>query len=265
LIPGATSAAVKNDDFERSVAIERIAPNPLQPREIFDEAAIDELAASIRDKGLLQPLVVRRVGAGYQLIAGERRLRAAKRAGLANVPIALREASDGEALELALIENLQREDLNPVEEARAYQRLANEFALTQEDIARRVAKTRSAVANSIRLLSLPPEVLSALESGAITAGHARSLLGIESAQAQADAARDVVEGRLTVRDTERLVRDRTPRADDVEQRAVESDLARALGTRVRLRHRRDGSGQIVIEYYSLDELNGLIGRLSSEG
>jgi ParB family chromosome partitioning protein len=161
-----------------------------------------------------------------------------------------------------LIENVQREDLNPVEEARAYRRLADEFALAQEEIARRVGKTRSAVANSIRLLHLPPDVLAQLESGALSAGHARSLLGLESARAQSAAAGEVVAKQLTVRDTERLVRERAV-ADtaDVEQRAVESDLARALGTRVRLRHNRDGSGRIVIEYFSLDELNGLIDRL----
>jgi ParB family chromosome partitioning protein len=248
-------------------ALATISPNPFQPRDVFDEIALDELAASIREKGLLQPLIVRRAGDGnYQLIAGERRFRAAQRAGLTRVPIVVRDADDGETLELALIENLQRENLNPVEEARAFQRLADEFGLAQEQIAHRVGKSRSAVTNSLRLLHLTPDVLAQLESGALSAGHARSLLGLDSAQAQAAAARDVVAQHLSVRDTEKLVRDRArPAAVDVEQRAVEADLTRLLGTRVHLRHNKDGSGRIVIEYYSLDELDGLIARLGARG
>jgi len=264
LIPGvARPVPVKESEPEGWAALETISPNPFQPREAFDETALDELTASIRDKGLLQPLVVRRGSDGrYQLIAGERRFRAAQRAGLGRVPIVVREADDSEALELALVENLQRENLNPVEEARAYQRLTEEFGLAQEDIAIKVSKSRSAVTNSLRLLQLPQDVLAQLGSGALSAGHARSLLGLASAQAQAAAARDVVAKRLSVRDTEKLVRDQALAADrDVERRAVETDLARALGTRVYLRNNRDGSGRIVIEYYSLAELNGLIERL----
>jgi ParB family chromosome partitioning protein len=266
LIPAAASAAVAVEPEAESWArIEAISPNPHQPRELFDEQALDELTASIREKGLLQPIVVRRAADGrYQVIAGERRLRAAQRAGLARVPIVVRDADDGEALELALIENLQRENLNPVEEARAYQRLADEFGLGQEDIARRVGKSRSAVANSTRLLQLPGEVLAQLEAGAMSAAHGRSLLGLATVQAQAAAARDVVAQRLSVRDTERLVRERTrPAHVDIEQRAVEADLVRALGTRVHLRHNKDGSGRVVIEYYSLDELDGLLQRLGA--
>lgn len=264
LIPGAPASALPADNVPHSADVDSISPNPFQPRETFDEGTIEELAASIREKGLLQPLVVRRTEHGLQLIAGERRFRAARRAGLTKVPVIVRDASDSEALELALIENLQRENLNPIEEARAYQRLAEEFGLSQEDIARRVGKSRSAVTNSIRLLLLPAEIIAQLESGQLSAGHARSLLGLDTAQAQAAAARDVVAKRLSVRDTERLVRERArPPAPDVEQRGVEADLGRALGTRVRLRHNRDGSGRILIEYYSLDELNGLIERLSS--
>jgi ParB family chromosome partitioning protein len=233
---------------------------------VFDEPGIDELTASIREKGLLQPLVVRRTGDGrYQLIAGERRLRAAKRAGLTRVPVMVREADDGESLELALIENLQREDLNPVEEARAYERLSQEFGLGQEDIAQRVGKSRSAVSNSMRLLQLPSDILAELSSGGLSAGHARSLLALPG-HAQAAAARDVIRKRLSVRDTEKLVRERAEVAKvDVEERALESDLARALGTRVHLRHHKDGSGRIVIEYYSLDELDGLLQRFGVRG
>lgn len=268
LIPGGQGAAERaprtEPETERTAAIASIAPNPFQPREVFDDAAIAELAASIREKGLLQPLLVRPSANGYQLIAGERRFRAAQRAGLDRVPISVREADDVEALELALIENLQRENLNPVEEARAFKRLGDEFHLSQEDIATRVGKSRSAVTNSIRLLQLPASILAQLESGELSAGHGRSLLALESPAAQAALAREAATRRLSVRDTEKLVRDRQrPRADDVERRAVESDLARALGTRVHVRHRADGSGRIIIEYFSLDELDGLLLRLGA--
>jgi ParB family chromosome partitioning protein len=270
LIPGTPELGVEREPSTAGGSLAEIAaiePSPFQPREVFDEPGLDELTASIREKGLLQPLIVRRTGEGrYQLIAGERRLRAAQRAGLTRVPIVVREVDDRESLELALIENLQRENLNPVEEARAYQRLGDEFRLAQEEIAQRVGKSRSAVTNSLRLLQLPPDVLSQVASGGLSAGHARSLLGLASAQAQAAAARVVVAKRLSVRDTEKLVRERAqPASRDVEQRAVEAELARALGTRVHLRHRRDGSGRIVIEYYSLDELDGLLERFGARG
>ncbi len=268
LIPGAAAldktAAAPVERAEQRVPVQAITPNPFQPRLVFDESAIDELAASIREKGLLQPVLVRRAASGYQLIAGERRFRAAQRAGLTEVPVVIRDADDREVLELALIENVQRENLNPVEEARAYKRLADEFALSQEEVADRVGKNRSTIANAVRLLQLPPEVLAQLESGELTAGHARPLLALPDAQAQAAAAREVADRRLSVRDTERLVRDRAQAAaDDLERRAVEADLARALATRVRLKHNRDGSGRIVIEYFSLDELDGLLARLGA--
>jgi ParB family chromosome partitioning protein len=265
LIPAAQPAPPADEEREAFAAIDSITPNPYQPRDVFDDAALDELTASVREKGVLQPLVVRRVGADrYQLIAGERRFRAAQRAGLSRVPIIVRDADDCEALELALIENLQRENLNPVEEARAYERLSSEFDLSQEDIALRVGKSRSAITNALRLLQLPPDVLGQLESGALSAGHARSLLALPSSGAQVEVANDVVARRLSVRDTEALVRDRsTAAAADVERRAVETELARALGTRVQLRHNRDGSGKIVIEYFSLDELDGLLARMGA--
>lgn len=266
LIPGAVSPSRRTEP-DSTLPLAAIAPNPFQPRERFDDAALEELATSIREKGVLQPVVVRpAAGGGYELIAGERRLRAARRAGLERVPVVIRDAPDGEALELALIENLQRENLNPVEEARGYQRLADEFDLSQEEIARRTGKTRSTITNSLRLLGLSPDVLAQVEAGELTAGHARSLLTLGAGPAQAAAGREVAASRLSVRATERLVRDRarpTPRAVDVERRAVEADLARALGTRVHLHHNRDGSGRIVIEYFSLDELEGLRARLSA--
>jgi ParB family chromosome partitioning protein len=266
LIPSASPALQRaKPEPETSAPIDAIAPNPYQPREVFDDEALNELSASIREKGVLQPLVVRRVADGrYQLIAGERRFRAAQRAGLNTVPILVRDADDGEALELALIENLQRENLNPIEEARAYERLANEFHLGQEEIARRVGKSRSAITNALRLLGLPAEVLAQLESGALSAAHARTLLALDSAGTQREVADNVITRRLSVRDTEQLVRERAARsAADVEQRAVEARLAQALGTRVHLRHNRNGSGKIVIEYYSLDGLDGLLARLGA--
>ncbi len=266
LIPSAPPSPERaKPEAETSAAIEAITPNPYQPRDIFDESALDELSASIREKGVLQPLVVRRLAEGRNhLIAGERRFRAAQRAGLSTVPIIVRDADDGEALELALIENLQRENLNPIEEARAYERLANDFHLGQEEIARRVGKSRSAITNALRLLGLPPEVLAQLESGALSAAHARTVLGLESAGLQREVADDVIARRLSVRDTEQIVRERAARSTaDVEQRAVEGRLARALGTRVHLRHNRNGSGKIVIEYYSLEGLDGLLARLGA--
>ncbi len=264
LIP--TAVPIRREPHaENSAPLEAISPNPYQPRATFEDSGLDELAASIREKGVLQPLVVRRAGEGrYQLIAGERRFRAAQRAGLSTVPVVIREADDGEALELALIENLQRENLNPVEEARAYDRLAAEFGLSQEEIARRVGKSRSAITNALRLLQLPADVLAQLESGVLSAAHARTVLGLETAASQSQLARDVVAQRLSVRDTEKLVRDRAARsAGEVEERHLEAALARALGTRVHLRHHRNGSGQIIIEYYSLDELDGLLQRLGA--
>jgi ParB family chromosome partitioning protein len=244
------------------VPIDAISVNPYQPRESFAEDALDELAASIREKGLLQPLLVRARGDSYQLIAGERRPRAARRAGLERVPVSLHEAGEQESLELALIENLQREDLNPIEEAKAFQRLMSEFGLHQDEIARRVGKTRSAVSNTVRLLQLPAAIRQRIEAGEISAGHARSLLALHAVESQTRAAEDIVRRRLSVRATERLVRERTEAPDgDAERQAVERDLSQALGTKVRIRRGQDGCGRIEIEFYSLEGLNGILARL----
>lgn len=263
LIPGAASPPdQKPGDQSPWIPVEAIRPSPYQPREAFAEDSIEELAASIRQKGLLQPLLVRRMGDGYELIAGERRFRAAQRAGLSRVPVAVRDASDRESLELALIENLQRENLNPIEEARAYQRLGDEFGLKHEQIAEQVGKNRSTVTNSLRLLQLPVEIREQIEAGILSAGHARSILALPSAAAQKDAARAVVGKGLTVRDTERLVRQRTRAQTEANQQALEAELSRALGTRVRVRQAKGGKGRIEIEYYSLAELDGLVDRLT---
>ena len=262
--PEELSPDLERSNHATSLPVDAIQSNPYQPREVFEDRAIDELAESIRKQGLLQPLLVRRADDGYQLIAGERRLRAAQRAGLSEVPVTLRVADDRESLELALVENLQREDLNPVEEAHAYRRLSTEFELTQEDIAAKIGKSRSAVANTLRLLSLPAEVLRQVQAGALSAGHARSILGIQSPSAQIELARELVRQGLSVRDTERRARKQTGREVEIDRQAVEDKLTRTLGTRVRLQPNKDGSGRIEIEYYSLTELNGLVDRLSEE-
>ncbi len=265
LIPVARSPAESGlADTTSQARLDAILPNPYQPRANFTDETIDELAASIRQKGLLQPLLVRRVGQQYQLIAGERRFRAAQRAGLTHVPVTVREADDREALELALIENLQRENLNPIEEARAYKRLCDEFGLTQDEVALRVGKNRSTITNSLRLLQLPREVRDQIEAGALSAGHARSLLGLESAKTQNEVARDIIRRRLSVRQTEALVRRKAEGVGkDLDQQALENALARALGTKVRLHPTKNGAGKIEIAYYSLAELSGLVERLTA--
>ena len=241
-----------------------IRPNPMQPRQAFANQGIEELAESIRQKGILQPLLVRRSNGGFELIAGERRLRAAQRLGMGHVPVLVRDASDGELLEMALIENIQRENLNPLEEARAYRRLVEEFKLTQEDIAARVGKDRSTIANTMRLLQLPPEVQSQVERGALSAGHARALAAAPSAAMRTQLAQEVVVQGLTVRQTEHLVRRRARPPAGPELGAAEQQLTEHLGTRVRVLQGRNGSGKIEIEYYSLQELNGLMDRLTGE-
>jgi ParB family chromosome partitioning protein len=244
----------------RQIGVDRISANPLQPRRLFDEAKIDELAASIRNSGIIQPLLVRRSGDGYELIAGERRLRAAVRAGLREVPVVVREASDHESLQLALIENLQRENLNPIEEATAYRRLQDDFALSQEEIAGSVGKSRPAIANSMRLLLLPKEVQQEVAQGRLPAGQARALLGLENEAMIVSAARMVVAKGLSTRATEVLVsrmksargKRRVKGIADPDLRSLVERLERWLGTKVRLFHRAEsGRGKLEIEYYSL--------------
>ncbi len=247
---------------DSSVPLATIRPNPMQPRQAFSDPGIDELAESIRQKGILQPLLVRRVNGGFELIAGERRFRAAQRVGLEQVPVIIRDASDGEMLEMALIENIQRENLNPLEEGRAYRRLMDEFHLTQEDVATRVGKDRSTVANTMRLLQLPAEVQTQIEQGILSAGHARALVTTSSPATQIKLAQEVVANRLTVRQTEHLVKRQARPLDGADLAAAEQRLTEHLGTRVRVLHGRNGAGKIHIDYYSLEELNGIIDRLS---
>jgi len=251
------------------VDVDRLSPNQHQPRLQMDETKLDELASSIKANGVIQPLLVRRSGEQFHIIAGERRWRAAQRAGLRTVPVVVRDVSGGDKqiLELALIENLQREGLNPVDEALAYQRLANEFALTQDQIAAAVGKDRSSVANFMRLLKLPEEVRGDLASGALSTGHARALLALSDAAAQRQTAREVIARGLSVRETEALVkrlaaaspkaaRSAPEPAKDVHTRAAEDRMRFALGTKVRI-VRRGASGRIEIEFASETELNRL--------
>jgi ParB family chromosome partitioning protein len=253
---------------EGVVPIEQITPNPRQPRVEFEESALAELVASIRAQGVIQPLLVRRLSEdSYELIAGERRLRAAERAGLTHVPIFVRDASDAESLELALVENLQRNDLSPLEEAAAYQRLLDEFGHTQEEIAERVGKSRPAVANTLRLLRLPDSIKHDLSRGRLSAGHARVLLSIHDSDAQLRAAKQIVTRQLSVRDAEQLAvakRGATtikPAPRDPNRGALERELSAALGTRVRITASGKG-GRIEIEFYSPEELQGLVERLT---
>jgi ParB family chromosome partitioning protein len=266
LIPQRTPAISGSID----IALDRIRENPRQPRIRMDDAALTTLAASIREHGVIQPVLVTETLDGYQLVAGERRVRAARMAGLERIPAVVRQLADREQLELALVENLQREDLDPIEAARAYRQLIDEFAFSQEDLAGRVGRARSTVANTLRLLDLHPSVQEAVADARISEGHARALGGLES-DAQARVLPTVVDDDLSVRHTEELVRRlREPRPDVVRARAdrtpdpeierLEEDLRNALGTKVRLARSRRG-GRIVIEYYSDDELSRLYDRL----
>lgn len=251
--------------------LSRIEPRDKQPRVNFDEAALAELADSIREYGLIQPITVRKLESGYyQIIAGERRWRASRMAGLAEVPVRVIEADEKLATELALVENLQREDLNPMEEARGYRTLIEEYGLTQEEAARRVGKSRPALTNAMRLLALAPDVMRLVEGGVLSAGHARALLAISSPQAQLDAARTVLQKELSVRKTEALskrlaqVPPEAPPVPDIiavdylEEAA--KALEKSLGRRVKMAE-TGKRGRIVLEYYGADDREALINRL----
>ncbi len=242
------------------IPIEAIDRNPSQPRRIFDRAELEALAASIREHGVLQPVVVSRVDGRYRLIAGERRVQAARLAGLARVPAVMREDTKHSSLELALTENLQRTDLNAIEEAQAYRQLIEEHGLTQDVIAQRVGRKQSTISNTLRLLSAPQELQDAVIDGRISEGHLRALLPLEGEQARL-ALRQVVQSHLNVRQTEALVRrlvagPRRRRLDDPEVVRAEGELRAALGTRVQITRRRRG-GRITIDFYSAEEFERL--------
>src|SRR5271163_1779402 len=251
------------------IDIDLIDPSPYQPRTRFREEALDELSRSIQSSGIVQPLVVRRVAGRFQLIAGERRWRAAQRASMHTVPVVLRDIPEELALEMTLVENLQREDLNPVEQAHAFQRLIDEFHLTQEQVAERTGKDRTTIANSVRLLKLESPIQELLEEGRITAGHARALLAVADSQARLTIARKVARGGMTVRQVERLAtRSSKPHASapiftvDANTKAALEELQREYGTRVHM-HPRQGSkpGQLVFEYYDDSDLARLYDQL----
>jgi ParB family chromosome partitioning protein len=250
------------------VPVSAISPNPMQPRSGLDPDAMEELAASIREHGLIQPLVVTQPGPErYQLIAGERRWQAARMAGLHIVPVIIKEATPQEALELALVENIQRADLNPLEEAAAYHQLVEEFGLTQEQVAERVGKSRVAITNTMRLVRLPAEVKQAVNDGTISEGHARALLALPSQEAQLAALKTVLDQALSVRQTEELVRrflaepqqqdelQQDPMAPETE--ALERRFRESLGTKVNLYRNRKGRGRLVIHFYSEEELQAI--------
>jgi ParB family chromosome partitioning protein len=261
---------------EQLIPIEKIAPNPDQPRRSFAEDALEDLAASIREKGIIQPLILRvnpRDASGFQIVAGERRWRAAQRAQLHEVPAIVRELDDTEVLEIAIIENIQRADLNPVEEATAYRQLMDRFGHTQERLAEALGKSRSHIANTLRLLNLAPEILAWLRDGKLSAGHARALL---TADDPMGLARKIVDQGLSVRDTERLAKEpvkssgkaASPRTSDkdADTRMLEKDLAAALGMSVSIDHDAGGeSGKVTIRYTSLEDLDEVCRRLSIMG
>jgi ParB family transcriptional regulator, chromosome partitioning protein len=257
-----------------ALPLEAVARNPDQPRKRFDEPGLEELAASIRAHGVIEPILVRREGGSYRILAGERRWRAAQRAGLREIPALVREASEREAFELALVENLQRQDLNAIEEAEAFEILLTDHSLTQDEVAERVGKDRSTVANALRLLRLPPAVREAVREGRLDMGHARALLGLSGEEAIERAATQVMREGLSVRATEALVRSLTTRAHKPPTRGVKGAdapalrdltqrLQRRLGTRCRVVPRSAISGKLEVEYSSLDELDGILARIGA--
>lgn len=265
LIPGRPGAL----EAPAEIPLDRIVANPYQPRSGMDGAGLEALAASIAEHGVLQPILVTETLEGYQLIAGERRVRAARMAGLTRIPAVVRQLADQHQLELALVENIQRSDLGPLEEAHAYRRLTDEFGLTQEQIAAKVGRARSTVANSVRLLELDPAVQDALAAGQVSEGHARAMAGLGVFE-QLALLHIVVSRGISVRQTEELARrmreprpvaDASAAAADPDRERVEEDLRRALGTKVSLARSRRG-GRIVIEFYSDEELGRLYDRLT---
>ena len=257
-----------------SIPISQVEPGLNQPRKRFDPEALADLAQSIRLHGIIQPLTVRRLASGYyQIIAGERRWRAAKEAGLSEVPALIIEADDRKVMELALIENLQREDLNPAEEARGYQSLMEDYGLTQEQVAQRMGKSRPAIANTLRLLALPQDLMELVESGQLSAGHARAILAAPTAALQRQAAKRVIQGQLSVRQTEALVKAlQKERQDKPKEQPqlqlylgeLEKDLSGRLGRKVTISH-KGKKGKIQLEYYDSQDLEGLLALLQGLG
>lgn len=260
---------------DQSVPIEMIVPNPNQPRKTFESLALDDLVSSIQEKGVLQPLIVRKVGESFEIVAGERRWRAAQRAQLHELPVIVREFTDTEVLEVAIIENIQRSDLNPIEEAAGYKQLMDRFGHTQEKMAEALGKSRSHIANLMRLLNLPSSIQTHVIEGRLSSGHARTLVTIEDSEA---LVKKIIDGGLSVRQTEMLVKKSQERRDpagqnvrlpqnktekDADTRALEEDLGAATGVKVSLSHKPNAeSGQLTLHYSSLEQLDDLCRKLS---
>ena len=273
-----TAGSLKSEIVEKSTGINRIPLdqieiNPKQPRKDFDETALSELAASLKLHDIIQPLTVSKLSSGkYRLIAGERRFRAAKIAGLKDVPVYVRQANDSELLELALLENLQRENLNAIEIALSYKRLMDELDYTQEQVAERMGKERSTVTNYIRLLKLPPDIQVAVRTGVVSMGHARALINVDMIDKQLFIFSEIKNKELSVRQTEDLVRNIYTGNNAVKNsvkasltpafKKIEDNLASEFNTKVKLVHNKKGYGSVTFEYYSLDELNGLLDKLN---
>ena len=252
-----------NEESKTTLKLSQVEPNRKQPRKKFDKESLEELAESIRQYGIIQPIVVCKRDDYYEIIAGERRWRAAKKAGLKEVPVVIKEYTDKEIAEISLIENIQREDLNPVEEANAYKKLIEEYGLTQEELAQRISKSRAAVTNTLRLLKLHSEIQNMLVNGEITAGHARALLGIEDQNIQLELAEKITGGSLSVRQTEDLVRlynnppavRKKPIKNDASYTELEKRMTESLHTKVRILQKDKGKGKVEISYYSEDQLD----------
>ena len=272
----AISSPQEETGGEIMVKVSLIEPNRDQPRKDFNEEELQELAESIKNYGVLQPLLVQKKGTSYELIAGERRWRAAKLAGLREVPVVLREYNKQQAMEIALIENVQRSDLNPIEEAQAYQQLVKEFHLTQEEIAVRVSKNRATITNAIRLLKLDSQIQDLLIKGMISSGHARALLSLEDGQLQKKAAQEILDRGLSVRETEKLVKkmgkDLSPKEEKAEKRddaltlifrELEERMKSIMGTKVSIHNKDKNKGRIEIEYYSEAELERIVEMIES--
>lgn len=254
----------QNDKGIIELKITEVEPNENQPRRDFNQEALNSLAESIKEHGVVQPIIVRKADEGYQIVAGERRWRAARLAGVKTIPAVIKDYSDGQILEIALIENIQREDLNPIEEANAYKALMDEHDLSQDDIAKRLGKSRPAIGNSLRLLNLHDEIKDFLVEGKITAGHARALLGIEDNKKQIDMAKRIIEEGLNVRQVEKIASKKNvknvPKEKSAEIIELEEKLRNFFGTKVNLVHSKK-RGKIEIEYYSIDDLERILNLL----
>ena len=277
LIPGAASPKPASPEVQAGaieIPVDQISPNPHQPRQTIDQEKLQELANSIIEHGLIQPLVVTQVGTAYQLIAGERRWRASRLAGLKTVPVIIKESSPQQMLELAIVENIQRADLNPLEEAEAYDQLMKEFGLTQEAVAERVGKSRTAVANTVRLLNLPEEAKETLARGQISEGHARAMLSLKKEQSQLNLMATVLNKGLNVRQTEALVRqiltgDQAAKPKRLRltphDKALLARFESKLGTKVELNRTEENTGRIIIHFYSQEELQAIFNAILGEG